>query len=266
MIKEKKGGRVLLCIINSSSMSANHIDLGALDGELIAVDGFAIAPMKGRNFPITVAQRLDIRLAIPRVSAAYPVLAILEGDRKQTGIILAAGTAPVARIPDLAKVPSSALTLDLERRLRALRPLTPRKTDRVYTINLTGDMAKYIWSLNNVAWTPSVPPLPIANGERVELVMVNRTGCRARCICTVTSSRSSRSTAGAFRGQYATPSWCRQAGAWWWPLMPIIRAYGPSTVICSITWTPACLRPFVMCSSRPGAPAGRYAEHRYINI
>jgi hypothetical protein len=67
---------------------------------------------------------------------------VLEGDRKQTGVILAAGNAPVARVPDLAKTPSSALTLDLEGRLRALRPLTSRKADRVHTINLTGDMAK----------------------------------------------------------------------------------------------------------------------------
>jgi FtsP/CotA-like multicopper oxidase with cupredoxin domain len=176
VIKVEPGGRVLLRIINSSSMSAYHIDLGPLDGELVAVDGFAVAPVKGRNFPIAAAQRLDIRLAIPRTPAAHPVLAVVEGDRKQTGIILAAGNAPVARIAELAKTPSSALTLDLESRLRALQPLTPRKADRVYRINLTGDMATYIWSLNNVAWTPSVPPLPIANGERVELVMVNQTG------------------------------------------------------------------------------------------
>ena len=87
-----------------------------------------------------------------------------------------AGNAPVARIPDLAKTPSNALTLDLESRLRALKPLTPRKADRVHTINLTGDMAEYIWSLNNVAWNSNVPPLPIVKGERVELVMVNQTG------------------------------------------------------------------------------------------
>jgi FtsP/CotA-like multicopper oxidase with cupredoxin domain len=176
VIKVEPGGRVLLRIINSSAMSAYHIDLGLLNGELIAVDGFAVAPVTGRNFPIAVAQRLDIRLAIPRGSGAYSVLAVLEGESKQTGVLLAAGNAPVARIPELAKMPSSALTLDLERRLRAARPLTARKADRVHAINLTGDMAKYIWSLNNVAWTPSVPPLPIATGERVELVMVNQTG------------------------------------------------------------------------------------------
>ena len=176
VIKVEPGGRVLLRIINSSSMSAYYIDLGQLDGELTAVDGFAVAPVKGRNFPIAVAQRVDIRLAIPNTPASHLVLAVLEDDRKQTGIVLVVGNAPVARVPDLAKTPSSALTLDLESRLRALRPLTPRKADRVHTINLTGDMAKYIWSLNNVAWTPSVPPLPIANGERVELILVNQTG------------------------------------------------------------------------------------------
>jgi FtsP/CotA-like multicopper oxidase with cupredoxin domain len=176
VIKVEPGGRVLLRIVNSSSMSAYHIDLGRLGGELVAVDGFPVVPVKARNFPIAVAQRLDIRLAIPRAPASYPVLAVLEGERKQTGVILAAGNAPVTRIQDLAKLPSNALSLDLEGRLRALRPLTPRKADRVHTINLTGDMAKYLWSLNNVAWNPSVPPLPIATGERVELVMVNQTG------------------------------------------------------------------------------------------
>src|SRR6516225_2149172 len=81
VIKVEPGGRLLLRIINSSSMSAYQIDLGPLDGELTAVDGFAITPVRGRNFPIAVAQRLDIRLAIPNTSASHPVLAVLEGDR-----------------------------------------------------------------------------------------------------------------------------------------------------------------------------------------
>ena len=66
VVKIEPGGRVLLRIINSSSMSAFHIDLGELEGELIAVDGFEVVPVTGRRFPIAVAQRLDIRLAIPQ--------------------------------------------------------------------------------------------------------------------------------------------------------------------------------------------------------
>jgi len=175
VVKVEPGGRVLLRVINSSSMSAFHVDLGPLDGELIAVDGFRIAPVVARRFPIAVAQRLDIRLAIPRAPAAYPVVAVLEGDSRQTGIILQAGGAPIARIPDNASTASPALTLDLERRLRAAEPLKPRKADRVHTLNLTGEMAGYVWSINNVAWNKDVPPLPLAAGERVELIFVNKT-------------------------------------------------------------------------------------------
>ena len=98
VVKIESGGRVLLRIINSSSMSAFHIDLGGLEGELIAVDGFEVVPVTAKRFPIAVAQRLDIRLAIPGTAASYPVLAVLEGDNKQTGIILRAGNAPVARV------------------------------------------------------------------------------------------------------------------------------------------------------------------------
>jgi FtsP/CotA-like multicopper oxidase with cupredoxin domain len=175
VVKVEPGGRVLLRLINSSSMSAFHVDLGALDGELIAVDGFRSAPVTGRRFPIAVAQRLDIRLTIPRAGAAHPVLALLEGENKQTGIILRGGNAPIARISDTANMASPALTLDLERRLRALEPLKPRKANRVHTLNLTGEMAGYRWSLNNVAWSKDVPPLPLAQGERVELIFVNQT-------------------------------------------------------------------------------------------
>src|SRR5215510_10046730 len=175
VVKVEPGGRVLLRIINSSSMSAFHVDLGALDGELTAVDGFAVAPVVAPGFLIAVAQRLDIRLAIPRAPAAHPVLALLEGENRQTGIVLQAGNAPVARIPDTASTASPPLTLDLERRLRAVKPLKARKADRVHTLNLTGEMAGYVGSINNVAWTKDVPPLPIAKGERVELIFVNQT-------------------------------------------------------------------------------------------
>jgi FtsP/CotA-like multicopper oxidase with cupredoxin domain len=175
IVKVGAGGLVLLRIINSASMSNFHIDLGKLDGELIAVDGFEIEPAFARRFPVAVAQRLDIRVTLPPGPGAYPVLALLEGERDQTGIVLRAGNAPIARAPLQAEAPSPPLTLDLERNLRALRPLSLRRPDRVHTLNLTGEMAGYVWSINNVVWNQDVPPLPVAKGERVELVFVNQT-------------------------------------------------------------------------------------------
>jgi Multicopper oxidase len=123
-------GRVRVRIVNSSSMSAYHIDLGELDGTLVAVDGIPVLPVHGRTFPVAVAQRLDIELQIPKTAAAYPVLAMLEGERRQTGIVLLAGEGHARRISAMADAASPPLTLSLERSLRAAEPLADRKADR----------------------------------------------------------------------------------------------------------------------------------------
>ena len=176
VVPVEPGGQVLLRVINASSMSSYHFDLGRLDGRLIAVDGTLVQPIAGRRFPVNVAQRLDIVLAIPRAAAAYPLLATVEGERDRTGIVLAAGKAPIARIAAQAPTAAPEITMELEKRLRAAEPLKPRKPDRVHNIDLTGEMSKYIWSINGVAWNPQVPPLPVARGERVALVIANSTG------------------------------------------------------------------------------------------
>jgi FtsP/CotA-like multicopper oxidase with cupredoxin domain len=176
IVTVEPGGEVLLRVINASSMTSYHFDLGRLDGRLIAADGTLVQPITGRRFSINVAQRLDIVLEIPRGAAAYPLLATVEGERNRSGIVLAAGKAHVARVaPEAAEV-APAITMELESRLRAVAPLAPRKPDRVHNIDLTGEMSKYIWSINDVVWTREVPPLPIAKGERVALIMTNSTG------------------------------------------------------------------------------------------
>jgi len=156
-------------------MSAYHLDLGTLSGELIAVDGLRVRPITGRLFPIAVAQRLDIRIVLPREPVAHPILAVLEGERSQTGVILKAGNATIKRVPDTAAKAPALLNLALERSLRALEPLASRKANRVHQINLTGEMAGYVWSIDGVPWTKDVPPLAVVKGERVELVFQNQT-------------------------------------------------------------------------------------------
>jgi FtsP/CotA-like multicopper oxidase with cupredoxin domain len=174
VVRVEPGGRVLLRIIDASAMSSFTIDLGALEGELVAVDGMPVEPVRGSRFPLSTAQRLDIRVSLPAQHAAYPVLALLEGERKQTGLILAAGRADIRRIPDLAEAASPALTLDLERRLRAIRPLAARAADRTHLVDLTGAMQGYVWSLNGLTYGKD-KPLEVKAGERVEIAMVNKT-------------------------------------------------------------------------------------------
>jgi hypothetical protein len=72
-------------------MSAFHVDLGQLDGELIAVDGFRSRP----SWPGASRSRWRSGWTSACASrarpAAHPVLALLEGENKQTGIVLQAG-------------------------------------------------------------------------------------------------------------------------------------------------------------------------------
>jgi FtsP/CotA-like multicopper oxidase with cupredoxin domain len=175
VVKVEPGGKVRLRVINAAAMTNFHIDLGAHEGELVAVDGHDVHPVRGRSFPIGVAQRLDIRLAIPNEPGAHPILAIVEGEAKQTGIILEAGRAAVKRIPETIETASPALGLDLEKSLSAARPLAGRPIDRTHTLDLTGEMTGYRWSINNITWTEGTPPLPVKEGERVALVFTNKT-------------------------------------------------------------------------------------------
>lgn len=55
IIKVETGGYVRLRIINTSSMSAFHIDLGKLEGHLVAMDGLPVQKVHGSTFPIAVA-------------------------------------------------------------------------------------------------------------------------------------------------------------------------------------------------------------------
>ena len=175
IVRIENGGRVLLRVVNSAAMTAFHVDFGDVETTLVAVDGQDVAPVRGKRFPIAVAQRLDLLLEASKGVGAIPVFFVVEGETRRTGIILAPPNAPVSRLAETAATPSPALDLSLEKQLRAAAPLSPRKADRVVPIDLTGDMASYVWSLNNVVWNEQTPPIALKSGERVELAMMNRT-------------------------------------------------------------------------------------------
>ncbi|WP_363350907.1 multicopper oxidase family protein [Methylocystis echinoides] len=175
VIPVEAGGRILLRLVNSASMSNFRVDLGALDGSLVAVDGQDVVPVTGRSFPIAVAQRLDILVDLPKGARAFPICFVLEGERRQAAVILSAPGAPIEKLPQAAAEPAAALDLALESQLRAASPLAARKADRTIPIDLTGDMARYVWSIDNRVWNDRTPPYDVKAGERVELALTNKT-------------------------------------------------------------------------------------------
>jgi FtsP/CotA-like multicopper oxidase with cupredoxin domain len=184
VVRVEPGGQVRLRIINAASATNFWIDLGTLAGDLTAVDGDAVrlvaghgkasAPTRDTRFPIAMAQRLDLRLTLPAGQGAYPILARREGALEQTGIVLATKQARIGKVPQALTAASEPLHLALEARLRASQPLVSRPPDRTLTADLTGDMMSFAWGINGRRYGTDTP-LTARAGERVELIMRNRT-------------------------------------------------------------------------------------------
>ncbi|CDZ60883.1 Putative multicopper oxidase [Neorhizobium galegae bv. orientalis] len=156
-----------LRIINGATATAFTINTGSVVGSLIAVDGIDIAPISASRFPISMGQRLDIRLELPAGPGSYPILALREGAKEQTGIILATKDTVIGKIDTTASENGPVLGLGLEQQLRTATPLAGRSPDRQFAATLTGDMAAYSWKIETAG------PLNVARDQRVRLTMRN---------------------------------------------------------------------------------------------
>jgi FtsP/CotA-like multicopper oxidase with cupredoxin domain len=167
VVQVDRNGTVRLRIINGAAATAFTIDLGALEGRLIAVDGAPVVAVSGRQFPMAMAQRIDLSLRIPSGGGSFPVLALREGAAERTGIILATPGSVTPRLAGLGESDGPVLDLGFEAGLRAASPLAVRPADRSFTIGLTGNMQGYDWSM------PGAEAILVRKGERVEIAMRN---------------------------------------------------------------------------------------------
>ena len=174
VIRIEVGGRVRLRIINAAAATVFWIDTGAVQGRLVAVDGHDVLPVTGTRFGIAMAQRLDIELDLPAGSGVFPILALREGGRERTGIVLATAGAEVPRIGDLAETEAPAFDTGLaqELSLRAANPLAARAASNTHMMMLGGSMQPYRWTIDGKTWGDHVP-VAATSGQRVEIMFHN---------------------------------------------------------------------------------------------
>ena len=173
VFRVERGGRVRLRLINGATATNFWLDLGRLDGRLVAVDGMPIVPVTGRRFEFAIAQRLDILLDMPASEGAWPIFAVREGERMRTGFVLATPRATVERVAGEAPEAMAPVGLALERRLQAAQTLTARDADRRHTVTIT-ETPGYGWMLNGATHGDHVP-LDVRAGERVEITFNDQT-------------------------------------------------------------------------------------------
>jgi len=174
IIRVAPGGKIRLRVINGAASTNFHIDLGSLQGTIAATDGNLVKPLTGRRFGLAMAQRIDILLDLPKNAGAWPIRAMREGARQQTGVILATAGAHVGKLANMAGTMAGPVTFDLERRLSALTPLKPRPADTHSTLKLTGSMQSYTWGINGKGWA-NRDTVKIRKGQRVLITFQNTT-------------------------------------------------------------------------------------------
>jgi len=173
VVRVGRGGRIRLRLINGATSTAFWIDLGALEGTVVAVDGNPVKPLQVKRIPMAQAQRVDVILTIPSDGGAFPVLAQREGDWKRTGIILATPGAIVARVSGDATDLATPVDNSMEQKLQAIAPLRSRGSDVVHKVELSGAMMPYKWLMNGRIWDGH-KPLAVSTGQRVEMEISNR--------------------------------------------------------------------------------------------
>jgi FtsP/CotA-like multicopper oxidase with cupredoxin domain len=176
IIAVEPGQQVRLRIIDAAVGSNFHINLGKLQGTVIATDGHYIEPpVGGSKFSIAVAQRLDIIVTIPHdAKESFPILAQVEGTPYQTGLILAVPGVPALKLSQKAKMAVGPIRADQDKLFHAKNPFPARAPTNKVQVSLDGSMKDYKWSMNKQTW-PNVTPIMVKNGDRVEITLKNNT-------------------------------------------------------------------------------------------
>ncbi len=170
----KPGETIRLRVIDGGSGTNFFVNLGTLSGKLIAIDGEAIRPISGKQFTLSLGQRLDILVTIPK-NGAYPIIAQGEGTKLQTGIILATPGAHIPKLSQTASVAAGAISTAQELAAHAVNPLVNKPIENTLHVVLTGDMSTYTWEINGKMW-PAYVPLEVEHGQRVEIDFENHNG------------------------------------------------------------------------------------------
>ena len=170
----KAGQNVKLRFINGAAATNFWINLGKLQGSLVAVDGQAVKPLAGNKFQIALGQRVDVIVKIPNAGGTFPILGQVEGLKDQTGVLLTTEVKPrLSQIESQAVIAAPALDYTQELRLQGIQKLSTAKNKVTLNLKITGDMASYKWQLNDQSW-PNITPLQAKQGDLVTLVLDNQ--------------------------------------------------------------------------------------------
>jgi multicopper oxidase len=164
--------RVRLRLVNSAADTAFRVAVGGARMTAVATDGHPVVPVTVDTVSIAMGERYDVELTAP-AAGVLPVVALPEGKSGRAQVVLRVGK---AQLPQRDVRPSeldgTALTLADLHATDGTR-LPEGTPDRTYRVTLAGGTTGYSWGME-VPERDGVS-LPVRQGERIRLVLVNPT-------------------------------------------------------------------------------------------
>lgn len=201
-IAGKPGETIKLRVINAAASTYFYLSSAAGPLKIIAADGIDVAPISQHRLLIGMAETYDVLVTIPE-SGAWEVRATAQDNSNHASLFIGEGSEKLAPAPGALNAYSMnvalAAVLDQLDETGELndqealaaesdRPLPPYKRlkataattlpaeapVRELTLKLTGDMMRYIWSINDKT-IEEQSVIPVKKGEILRLVLINNT-------------------------------------------------------------------------------------------
>lgn len=199
----KPGAVVRLRVINAAASTYFYLESATGPLQLIANDGMDIVPIKQKRLLIGIAETYDLLMTVPATGGAYELRATSQDATGHSSTFIGTGERHAA--PTMARLNPYSMNQTLAAILDQLdetggltdeqalaeekeRPLPPYKRLRSPTptefpaeapvrtlkLHLTGDMTRYVWSINNETITEN-STIPVMRGEILRLALINDT-------------------------------------------------------------------------------------------
>jgi FtsP/CotA-like multicopper oxidase with cupredoxin domain len=190
----KPGERIRFRIINASAATYWYLHSSAGPMTIVAADGPAVEPVEVDRFLMAIAETYDVIVTVP-ASGEYELRATAQDGSGHASAFFGSGQRRLASDPPKADLyqMDEMLNLALEEQeddprasLQLPRPGSPYRLlkatsdtslpkdlpRRTITLHLTGDMDRYVWSINGKTMAQE-PYITIKKGEIIQLELIN---------------------------------------------------------------------------------------------
>lgn len=195
-IPAKPGEKVRLRFINAATATYFQMQFAGGPVQIVSADGKDVQPLTTDRFLMAIAETYDLMLTVPG-EGSYEFRATAQDGSGHTSIFIGNGKPVFA--PDPPKPSFYKMTMPMKynkgkmkampsprihkgrartpyKKLRSVNKSTlPRENPtRKIRLALTGDMERYIWSINGETISPE-NTIRIRHGENVQFALINKT-------------------------------------------------------------------------------------------